>query len=118
MLESCHCCQRLVVVAVSLLLEAESLIVADSVGFCASLLLSLSLLASLVVAGVSLLLSSLDYGRRRLVVVVVGFLSSLSSEAVSRIPMNRLFYIRLTMHTTTMETQHQAKNGPVAVSGV
>ena len=29
-----------------------------------------------------------------------------------------LFYTRLTMHETTMDPQHQAHNGPVALSGV
>ena len=52
------------------------------------------------------------YPRLLVVVVVGGGVLSLSSEAASRISLKSFVYIRLTVHETTMDPQHQAQNGP------
>ena len=121
-----RCC--FVVVSVSSLSEAAYLLVAASVGFCASFPLSSSsslglssleasfccflwqiLLPLLSSLGVLLLAVSrcCCCCRRRIVVVVVVFggVLSLSSSMASRRSMKRLVYIRLNMHETTMELQ-------------
>ena len=81
-----------------------------------------------IVGGVSLFLSLSDYRcwcrcrwvsyrqRRLVVVVVVGFSSSLLSlSAASRRSLKSLIYIRLNMRATTMDLQHLEKNGPAAL---
>ena len=114
-------CRHLVVVAVSLFLEAASILVAASVVFCA--LSSLPLLL-----GLSSSAASRCCFRRRLLVVgvvvvvvvirshIVGGVSLLSSTSLLaaelRSSLKILVYIWLTMHTTTMEPQHQSQNGP------
>ena len=126
-------CRSLVVIAVSSFPTETSLPVAMSVGFWASSLLSSLLdilfsLASLcccrrrllavgvvvigclIVGGVSLYFSSAccrhRHHWRSLVVVVVVGVAEFSEKLV---------YIRLTMHATTMDPQHQSQNGPAAL---
>ena len=101
----------LVVVAVSSLSSVASLLMAAYVGFCASLLLS----------------SSESHRRRWHILVSDGVLLLLFSASCLcchfrrccrwrwRVLCKRLFYTRLTMYATTMETQYQAQNGPVAL---
>ena len=100
-LHCCRCRRHLVVVSVSLFSAAASLLVDASIRFCASLPLSSPL-------GILLLEASCCCCHRRLlVVVVVGGVLSLSSAVALRSYLKILAYIRLTMHTTTMEPKHQ-----------
>ena len=108
---SCSYCRRLVVVAVSLLLAAVSLLVATSVSFYASL---------------SFLPAESCCCCWHLVVVRSISLFSLSWASCRHcrwrqhcgILCKSLLYTRLTINSITMEPQHQAQNGLVSVSGV
>ena len=102
-------------------LAEASLLLANFVGFSASLPLLLSAPRRrcccrriVVVVGVSSsLVAFLCRCRRLLFVVVVSILLLLS--AASRNSLKSVVYIRLTMHATTMELQHKAHNGPAAL---
>ena len=125
----CQC--LVVVVGVSLSLAASVCcrcwILVVVVGVSLSLLASCCCRCSVVVAGS---VPSCDCFRRLLsdsaprccccsrnLVVVVG-VSLSSSAAASRRSLKISVYIRLTMHATTMEPQHQEHNVPAVLSGV
>ena len=55
---------------------------------------------------------------RRILHLLVRGVLSLLSAAASQSSMKSLVYIRLTMHATTMDPQHQAQNGPSALQCV
>ena len=98
----CCCCWRLVVVTVLSFLEAASFLVAVSVSF-------YSLSSSSSSLGLLSLAASCCYRCRRLLVIVGsgGVLSLLSASELRR-SLKILVHIRLTMHATTMEPEHQA----------
>ena len=127
------CCCRILVVVVSVLLSlVESsrcrcfVVVGSGFPPCGLFHRILRLFNVVVVGvlssllGILLLAASRCCHCRRLLVVVGGGggILSLLLAAASRRSLKSLVYIRLAMHSTNMEPQHQVHNGPDALSGV